>query len=93
MKKMEPRKLIRNMLFEIIIYSILVFGYYLLVLRSMGDWLASIFNSNLILYALIGLGLIVVQAVVLDHLTSFIIKIFKLDQFGMTRIRDVFSDR
>ncbi len=93
MKKMESRKLIRNMLFEIIIYSILIFGYYLLVLRTMGDWLASIFNSNLVIYAFIGLGLIVVQAVVLDYLTSFLMKIIKLDQFGSKRIRDVFSDR
>lgn len=93
MKKMEPRKLIRNMLFEIIIYSILIFGYYLLVLRTMGDWLASMFNSNLVIYAFIGLGLIGVQAVVLDFLTSFLMKIIKLDQFGSRRIRDVFSDR
>jgi hypothetical protein len=93
MKKMEPRKLFKNLLFEIIIYSLLIFGYYLLVLRWLGDWISSIFNSNLYLYAFVGLGLIFTQAVLLDILTSFLMKFFKLDQFGIRRILDVFSDR
>ena len=93
MKKMEPRKLIRNLLIEIIIYSVLIFGYYLLVLRWLGDWINSIFNSDLYLYAFVGLGLIFVQAVLLDLLTSFLMKFIKLDQFGIRRILDVFSDR
>ena len=93
MKKMDPRKLIRNLLFEIIIYSLLIFGYYLLVLRWLGDWIMSIFNSNLYIYAFAGLGLIFVQAVLLDLVTSFLMKYIKLDQFGIRRILDVFSDR
>jgi hypothetical protein len=93
MKKMEPRKLFRNLLFEIIIYSLLIFGYYLLVLRWLGEWIAPLFNSNLYYYAFVGLGLIFVQAVLLDILTSFLMKIIKLDQFGIRRILDVFSDR
>ena len=93
MKKMEPRKLFRNLLFEIIIYSLLIFGYYLLVLRWLGDWIASIFNSSLYTYAFAGLGLIFAQAVVLDIITSFLMKYIKLDQFGIRRILDVFSDR
>ena len=90
---MEPRRLLRNLLFEVIIYSILILGYYLLVLRSLGDWISSLFNSNLYLYAFVGLVLIVFQAVILDFLTSFLMKFIKLDQFGTKRIRDVFSDR
>jgi len=93
MKKMEPRKLFRNLIIEIIIYSSLIFVYYLLVLRWLGDWIAAIFDSNLYRYAFMGLGLIVVQAVLLDILTSFLMKYIKLDQFGIRRILDVFSDR
>ena len=93
MKKMEPRKLVRNLLFEIIIYSGLIFGYYLVVLRWLGDWIKSIFDSNLYFYAVAGLGLIFVQAVVLDLLTSYLMKVIQLDQFGIRRILDVFSDR
>ena len=93
MKKMEPRILFSNLLVEIIIYSVLIFGYYLLVLRWMGDWLNNMFNTNLVYYSLVGLGLIFVQAVLLDFVTSFLMKYIKLDQFGVRRILDVFSDR
>ncbi len=93
MKKLEPRILFRNLLIEIIIYSALIFGYYLLVLRYLGDWLMSIFQSNLVLYAVTGLSLIVIQAAFLGMVTSFLIKYIKLDQFGIRRILDVFSDR
>jgi len=93
MKKMEPGILIRNLLIEIVIYSILIFGYYLLVLRWLGDWLLTIFNTNLVYYAIAGLGMIFIQAVLLDFVTSYLMKFIKIDQFGSKRIRDVFSGR
>ena len=93
MKKLEPRKLFRNLLIEILIYSVLIFGYYLIVLRYLDDWLLSLFQSGLTLYSFIGLGLIIVQAVLLDFVTSFLMRYIKLDQFGIRRVLDVFSDR
>jgi multisubunit Na+/H+ antiporter MnhB subunit len=93
MKKLDPRILLRNLLIEIIIYSILIFGYYWLVLRWLDDWLLNIFRSNLTLYGFVGLGLILVQAVFLNFITSFLMKYFKLDQFGVRRFLDVFSNR
>jgi len=93
MKRMEPGLLFRNLLMEIIIYSILIFAYYLLVLRWLDDWLMMMFNTNLVYYAFIGLGLIFIQAVLLDFVTSYLMKIIKTDQFGIKRILDVFSDR
>ena len=93
MKRMEPRTLFRNLLIEIIIYGILVFGYYLLVLRWLDDWLMTIFNTNLVYYAFVGLGMIFIQAVLLDFVTSILMKFIKTDQFGIRRIQDVFSDR
>jgi len=93
MKKLEPKILLRNLLIEITIYGALIFGYYFLVLRWLDDWLFSIFNSNLVTYAFTGLGLIVAQAVLLNFITSFLMKYIKLDQFGVRRFLDVFSDR
>lgn len=93
MKRMEPGLLFRNLLIEIIIYSFLIFGYYLLVLRWLDDWLLSVFNSNLVYYAFVGLGMILIQAVLLDFVTSYLMKFIKTDQFGIRRIRDVFSGR
>ena len=83
MKKLEPRILFRNLLIEIVIYGVLIFGYYLMVLRWLDDWLMSIFQSNLVLYAVTGLGLIVIQAAFLGMVTSFLMKYIKLDQFGI----------
>lgn len=93
MKRMEPGPLFRNLLIEIVIYSILIFGYYLLVLRWLDDWLLTIFNTNLVYYAFAGLGMILIQAVLLDFVTSYLMKFIKTDQFGIKRILDVFSDR
>ncbi len=93
MKKLAPRVLFRNLLIEIVIYGILIFAYYLVVLRWLDDWLMSLFQNNLIFYTVTGLGLIVVQAAFLDFVTSLILKYIKLDQFGTRRILDVFSDR
>jgi uncharacterized membrane protein YvlD (DUF360 family) len=93
MKKQEPKILLRNLLVEIIIYSILIFGYYLLVLRWLDDWLMEVFSTNLVFYAIAGLGMIFIQAVVLDFVTSYLMKYVKLDQFGVRRILDVFSNR
>ncbi len=93
MKRLEPRILFRNLLIEIVIYGILVFGYYLLVLRWLDDWLMMVFNTNLVYYAFVGLGMIFIQAVLLDFVTSFLMKFIKTDQFGIRRILDVFSDR
>jgi hypothetical protein len=93
MKKLEPHVLIRNLMIEIIIYSILIFGYYLIVLRWLDEWLLAIFQSNLVVYAVTGLGLIIIQAVLLDFVTSFLMRYIKLDQFGIRRLLDVFSDR
>ena len=93
MKRMEPGILFRNLLIEIVIYSFLIFGYYLLVLRWLDDWLMTIFNTNLVYYAVVGLSMIFIQAVLLDFVTSFLMKFIKTDQFGIRRILDVFSDR
>lgn len=93
MKKLGPKILFRNLLIELIIYSVLIFGYYLLVLQVLDDWLLEVFQTNLIIYAIFGLGLIIIQAVVLDYVTSFLMKYIKTDQFGIRRVLDVFSDR
>ncbi|RLE01333.1 MAG: hypothetical protein DRJ13_07125 [Bacteroidetes bacterium] len=90
---MEPGLLFRNLLIEIVIYSFLIFGYYLLVLRWLDDWLMVIFNTNLVYYAIVGLSMIFIQAVLLDFVTSYLMKFIKTDQFGIRRILDVFSDR
>ena len=73
--------LVRNFVIELIVYSILVVAYFVVALRLLGEWLARLFHSNLVTYALISLGLIVAQGVLLDVITSFL-----LDRLNLSRL-------
>ncbi len=56
----------------LLIYAGLVVGYFLLVLKHLGDILVRAFQESLLVYALFALALIVVQGAVLEHVTSLI---------------------
>lgn len=80
MQNPEVGRLIRNFAIEVLVYAGLVLGYFLLVLRFLGEPLARLFSTNLVLYAIVALLLIVVQGVVLEAVTSFIMGLLRLDQ-------------
>ncbi len=79
-KDPKLRRLIGNFAIEILIYAALVVGYFLLVLRLLGEPLEGLFSRNLILYAIVGLLLIIAQAVLLETITSLIMRWLGLDQ-------------
>ncbi len=79
MKKGTTRVLIRNLILELVIYGILLVVYFLAVLRFLGNFLSSIFENHLTLYAILALILIVVQGVLLESITSFMIRMLSLD--------------
>jgi hypothetical protein len=79
-KNPKIRKMIGSFAIEVLIYSILVVAYFVVVLRLLGDPLHRLFSSDLVLYAFLALALIVVQAVVLEVVTSFIMGLLGLDQ-------------
>lgn len=85
MKSKNPqinyKLLIRNFVIELVIYGGLVTLYFLLVLRLLSTPLFNLFNENLNVYAIVSLVLIVLQAVLLERLTSFL-----LDKIGLQRI-------
>ncbi len=74
------RLLIRNFLIELVLYGILVVAYFVLILRLLGDWLADLFGSNLAVYAFLSLGFVVVQAVFLDAVTTFLLDWLNLER-------------
>jgi hypothetical protein len=80
MEKREVRILIRNFVIEVLIYAALVVGYFLLVLRLLGEPLKELFTTNLTPYAFAALALIVVQGVFLEFLTSFLVRRLGLDR-------------
>jgi hypothetical protein len=79
-EKSSVRTLVRNFLIELVIYGVLIVVYFLVVLRWLAEPLARLFDSNLALYAVVALVLIVVQGVVLAWVTSFIIGQLGLDR-------------
>jgi hypothetical protein len=79
-EKSSVRTLVRNFLIELVIYGVLIVVYFLVVLRWLAEPLARLLDSNLALYAVVALVLIVVQGVVLAWVTSFIIGQLGLDR-------------
>ena len=75
------RELIRNFVIELIVYGILLVIYFFLALRFLAEPLSRLFANNLVVYAIIGLGLIVVQAVFLEFVTSLL-----FDFLGLNRL-------
>ncbi len=76
----DRRILIRNFAIELVVYAILVVSYFFLVLRTLGPWLTGLYNNNLRVYAIAALVLIVVQAVILEAVTSFLIERLDLER-------------
>jgi hypothetical protein len=81
LKRTSVKTLLRNFVIEIVVYAALVLGYFLLVLRVLGKPLDTLATRSLVLYAFAALGLIVVQAVVLEVVTSFLV-----DRLGLDRL-------
>jgi hypothetical protein len=78
--QLPTRTVLFHFAIELAIYGILVFGYFYLVLRLLNDFLGSLFENNLHLYALLGLGLIVAQGLLLETVTSFIVNQLNLER-------------
>jgi hypothetical protein len=55
--------------------------YFFAVLRFLGDPINNLYTNNLTVYAFVGLGLIVLQAVALEAVTSYLIRLLRLDRF------------
>jgi glycerol uptake facilitator-like aquaporin len=74
------RTLVRNFVIEMVIYAVLVVGYFYLALRLLGNPLKHLFTENLVLYAFVALILIVAQGILLEVLTSTIVNWLKLER-------------
>jgi len=82
MKAQVPfRELIRNFLIELVVYGVLLVIYFFVALRYLAEPLSRLFENNLLVYAVMGLGLIVVQAVFLEFITSLL-----FDFLGLHRL-------
>jgi hypothetical protein len=75
------QKLVRNFIIELVVYGILLVIYFFAVLQFLGGMLDNLYLNNTTLYAVVGLALIITQAVVLEAVTSYLIRLLRLDRF------------
>lgn len=76
----DPRRFIRTLAIELIVYGVLLAAYFVLALRFLGQPLTRLLEDNLTLYAIAGLSLIFVQGAVLDAIASFLVRLFGRDR-------------
>jgi hypothetical protein len=75
--KAEASHTFRAMLVELPIYAVLVVGYFFLVLHFLSGWLANLHAHHTALYALVAIVLIIGQAVVLEWLSTFLLRMVR----------------
>ncbi|MDP6769709.1 MAG: hypothetical protein QF704_03325 [Anaerolineales bacterium] len=71
---MDIKTIIRNLALELLVYGILVTAYAFIALRWLADPINALFHDNLLIYAFLGLVLIVAQAAILERLTTFLLE-------------------
>jgi hypothetical protein len=73
--KAQHKQMLKSFAIELALYSVVMVGYFYLVLHLLGHWLQDLFNENKMLYAFIALGLIIGQGVALEMLTTGLLRL------------------
>jgi hypothetical protein len=73
----ELKGWLKSFLIELLVYSVLVVGYFFLVLHLLGDWIAHLYEGDRRLYAVVALALIVGQGIALELLTAALFAVIK----------------
>jgi hypothetical protein len=76
--KRAPERLpVVSFLLQVGVYGFLMIAYVLLVLHFLGGALRQLFTTNKVSYAFVALALMVGQALFLQELTAFLLRLFK----------------
>jgi len=78
----ETKGSLKSFLIELILYAFLVFAYFSLVLTFLGDWLQRIYHAERKLYAALALVLIVCQGIMLEAVTSLLLRLIRRGREG-----------
>jgi len=68
---------VRAFAIELAIYAVLVIAYFFLVLHLLGHWLYELETHRRYTYAALAILLIIGQAVLLESLTTFLIRLIR----------------
>ena len=69
------RPSLRTVAVELVLYALFVTAYFLLVLHLLGDWLHGLVDRHPVVYAFVALGLILAQGVILEVVTTKLMKL------------------
>jgi hypothetical protein len=75
--KAGTRKTLRAFAIELAIYALLVVAYFFLVLHFLGGWLYQLEIDHRYTYAGVAILLIIGQAVVLENVTTLLLRIIR----------------
>mgnify|MGYP001795759756 CR=1 FL=1 len=75
--KKDTAKTFEALLVELAIYAVLVSGYFFLVLHFLGDWLYQMETHRRYIYAVVAIVLIIGQAVLLESVTTFLLRLLR----------------
>lgn len=75
--KKETRKALWAFGLEMVIYSVLVVAYFLLVLRFVAHSLYGLEQRHIVLYGVVAIALIVGQAVLLEIITTGLLRLLR----------------
>ena len=73
----ETAKTFRAFLVELAIYAVLVIGYFFLVLHFLGEWLHQLEIHHRYTFGGVAILLIIGQAVVLESVTTFLLRMLR----------------
>jgi len=75
--KKEKTSTLRAFLVELAVYAAFVTGYFFLVLHYLSGWLQELHLHHVRTYALIAIVLIIGQAVVLESVTTWLLRLLR----------------
>jgi hypothetical protein len=76
-RKTQVKRTLRAFALELVIYGALVTGYFFAVLHFLGSWLVQLETQHIRAYALIAILLIIGQAVVLEAVTTGLMRMLR----------------
>jgi len=75
--KKEATRTVRAFLIELAVYAVLVVAYFVLVLHLLGGWLYQLETHHRYTYAGVAILLIIGQAVVLESVTTLLLRVLR----------------
>ena len=75
--KKQAQQTLRAFALELVVYAALVTGYFFAVLNFLGNWLLELEKDHIQVYAVVAILLIIGQAVVLEFVTTGLMRLLR----------------